>query len=252
VRVVRTENAARGFLVYPNKSFAPYLGAGESEPITAENSYTDVLPSLNLRWEVADNLIMRFAASKAIARANFSDMQAYQVLNADPKQGVEQPNPDDPSTLPVTNLNLTGSSFDNPYLEPMKAKQFDLSLEWYFDPDRGGMAWINLFHKDVKDYFRRQTQLVAYPGTDGNQYDYLITRPVNVGTARIQGVEIGWNQFFDFLPAPFDGFGMSANYTYIDSSTKVPNNLDTQPVDTDGSVFNDLPADGLSKNSYNV
>ncbi|MGH8080475.1 MAG: TonB-dependent receptor [Lysobacter sp.] len=252
VRVVHTENAASGFLVYPNKSFAPYLGAGESEPITAEYSYTDVLPSLNLRWEVADNLIMRFAASKAIARPNFSDMQAYQVLNADPKPGVEQPNPDDPSTLPVTQLNLTGSSFDNPYLEPMKAKQFDLSLEWYFDPDRGGMAWINLFHKDVEDYFRRQTQLVAYPGADGKQYDYLITRPVNVGTARIQGVEIGWNQFFDFLPAPFDGFGISANYTYIDSSTKVPNNLDTQPVDTDGSVFSDLPADGLSKNSYNL
>ena len=105
----------------------------------------------------------------------------------------------------------------------MKADQFDLSLEWYFDPDKGGMAWINLFHKDIKDYFRHQSQLVAYPGADGNEYDYLITRPINTGTARIQGAEIGWNQFFDFLPAPFDGFGISANYTYIDSSTDVPN-----------------------------
>ncbi|HEX7804508.1 MAG TPA: TonB-dependent receptor [Pseudoxanthomonas sp.] len=250
VRVVRTENAARGFLIYPNAAYAPYLGTGQSEPMTAENSYTDVLPSLNLRWEFADNLILRFAASKAIARPNFSDMQAYQVLNVDVRDGVTPPA--DGSPLPPSDLELTGSSFDNPYLEPMKANQFDLSLEWYFDPDRGGMAWINLFHKDVKDYFRRQTQLVAFPGVDGNDYDYLITRPVNVGTARIQGAEIGWNQFFDFLPAPFDGFGMSANYTYIDSSTKVPNNLDTQPVDTDGSVFGDLPADGLSKNSYNV
>lgn len=250
VRVVRTENAARGFLIYPNVAYAPYLGTGQSEPMTAENSYTDVLPSLNLRWEFADNLILRFAASKAIARPNFSDMQAYQVLNVDVRDGVTPPT--DGSPLPPSDLELTGSSFDNPYLEPMKANQFDLSLEWYFDPDRGGMAWINLFHKDVKDYFRRQSQLVGFPGVDGNEYDYLITRPVNVGTARIQGAEIGWNQFFDFLPAPFDGFGMSANYTYIDSSTKVPNNQDTQPVDTDGSVFGDLPADGLSKNSYNV
>lgn len=250
VRVVRTENAASGFLIYPNAAYAPYLGAGESEAVSAENSYTDVLPSVNLRWEFADNLILRFAASKAIARPNFSDMQAYQVLNVDVRDGVTPPT--DGSALPVTDLELTGSSFDNPYLEPMKADQFDLSLEWYFDPDKGGMAWINLFHKDVKDYFRRQTQLVSYPGADGNEYDYLITRPVNVGTARIQGAEIGWTQFFDFLPAPFDGFGMSANYTYIDSSTDVPNNLDTQPVDTDGSVFGGLPADGLSKNSYNV
>jgi iron complex outermembrane receptor protein len=250
VRAVRTENSARGFVINPNRSYAPYLGAGESQPITANNSYTDVLPSLNVRWELVDDLILRFAASKAIARPNFSDMQAYQVLNADVRDGVTPPT--DGSALPVTDLELTGSSFDNPYLEPMKANQFDLSLEWYFDPDKGGMAWINLFRKDVKDYFRRQTQLVSYPGVDGNQYDYLITRPVNVGTARIQGAEIGWNQFFDFLPAPFDGFGVSANYTYIDSSTDVPNNLDTQPIDTDGSAFGDLPADGLSKNSYNV
>src|SRR5690606_8555514 len=40
--------------------------------------------------------------------------------------------------------------------------------------------------------------------------------------------------------------------TYIRSSTEVPANSDTQPVDTDGSDFGDLPADGLSKNSYNV
>jgi iron complex outermembrane receptor protein len=266
VRVVRTENDASGYLVYPNVDFAPYLGAGESEPITASNSYTDVLPSLNLRWEPVDNVILRFAASKAIARPAFSDMQAYQILNASVNDNnmvggetcadIRIGDPNDPSddltVLPAGCLDLTGSSFDNPYLEPMKANQFDLSLEWYFDPDKGGMAWINLFHKDIKDYFRRQSQLVTYPGVDGNEYQYLISRPINTGTARIQGAEIGWNQFFDFLPAPFDGFGISANYTYIDSSTKVPNNLDTQPVDTDGSTFDDLPADGLSKNSYNV
>ena len=250
VRVVRTENSADGYLVYPNVAYAPYLGAGEAVPITAETAYTDVLPSANLKWELADNLVMRFAASKAIARPNFSDMQAYQQLGAGTKPGIDPPS--DGSSLPVTDLDLTGSSYDNPYLEPMKANQFDLSLEWYFAPDRGGMAWINVFHKDVKDYFRRQTELVSFPGVDGNDYDYLITRPVNVGTARIQGAEIGWNQFFDFLPGPFDGLGMSANYTYIDSSTKVPGNIDVSPVDTDGTTFDDLPADGLSKNAYNV
>ena len=250
VRVVRTENSASGYLVYPNVAYAPYLGAGGVEPITAENSYTDVLPSMNVKWEPRENLILRFAASKAIARPNFSDMQAYQQLNAATRPGVDPP--DDGSTLPPGQLDLTGSSFDNPYLEPMKANQFDMSVEWYFSPEHGGMAWVNFFYKDVKDYFRRQTELVAYPGVDGNEYEYLITRPVNVGTAKIQGAELGWNQFFDFLPAPFDGLGMSANYTYIDSSTDVPNNLDTQPLDTDGSTFDALPADGLSKNAYNA
>ena len=45
---------------------------------------------------------------------------------------------------------------------------------------------------------------------------------------------------------------MSANYTYIDSSTKIPASSNAVPVDTDGSLFDDLPADGLSKNSYNL
>ena len=249
VRVVRTENAASGYLVYPDQPLAPYLGAGQFEPITAENSYTDVLPSLNMRWEPVDNWIVRFAASKAIARPAFSDMQAYQDLNADVEEGYT-PQPGLP--VPLDRLNLTGSSTDNPYLEPMKANQFDLSLEWYFDPDKGGMAWVNFFHKDIKDYFRNQSRLVAYPGVDGNEYEYLVTQTINIGEARIQGMEIGWTQFFDFLPAPFDGFGISANYTYIDSSTEVPAETDAQPVDTDGSLFGDLPADGLSKNSYNV
>lgn len=249
VRVVRTENSAKGYLVYPNNAFAPYLGSGQSEPISAENSYTDVLPSANVKWEPAENWIVRFAASKAIARPAFSDMQAYQVLSVAVRDGVTTvPG----QTLGPDQLDLTGSSTDNPYLTPMKANQFDLSLEWYFAPDKGGMAWVNFFYKDIKDYFRQQTELVPYPGVDGNQYDYLVSRLVNVGTAKIQGAEIGWNQFFDFLPAPFDGLGMSANYTYIDSSTRIPNASNAVPVDTDGSLFDDLPADGLSKNSYNV
>lgn len=251
VRVVRTENSADGFLVYPNVAYAPYLGSGQIEPITARNSYTDVLPSLNLKRELAPNLLMRFAASKAIARPNFSDMQAYQQLEVSTRPGIDPPD-DGTTTLPLEDLELSSSSTDNPYLTPMKANQFDLSLEWYFDPDHGGMAWVNLFYKDIKDYFRQQTELVPYPGIDGNQYNYVVSRMVNVGTAKIQGVELGWNQFFDFLPAPFDGFGMSANYTYIDSSTRVPVASNAVPVDTDGSLFGNLPADGLSKNAYNA
>lgn len=250
VRVIRTENQAKGYLIYPNVPSAPYLGAGESEPIDAKNSYTDVLPSLNMRWEPVTNLIVRFAASKAMARPSFGDMQAYQMLSAATKTGITPPVGG--GTLPVSSLDLTGSSYDNPYLKPMRANQYDLSLEWYFDPDHGGMAWANVFYKDVRDYFRRQSQLVSYPGVDGNNYDYLITRPVNVGKAKIQGVEIGWNQFFDFLPGPLSGLGMSANYTYIDSSTKIPGDVDAQPIDTDGSTFGDLPADGLSRDSFNV
>lgn len=248
VRAVRTTNAAQGFLVYPDQALAPYLGAGQTAPISARNEYTDVLPSLNLKWEFAPNLITRFAFSKAIARPDFSQMQAYQILNAAVVSGYTPPS--GTTTVPIDKLTLTGSSNSNPYLTPMKANQFDLSLEWYFDPDRGGMAWVNLFHKGISDYFRNESRFVTYPGVDGNSYQYLITRPVNVGKATIDGTEIGWNEFFDFLPVK--GFGMSANYTYIRSRTHVPNDTTAVPVDTDGSGYGSLPADGLSRDSLNV
>ncbi|HWU69868.1 MAG TPA: TonB-dependent receptor [Pseudoxanthomonas sp.] len=267
VRVIRTENEANGFVVWPNTSTAPYLGHGQSEPIAAQNSYTDVLPSANIKWELADNLILRFAASKAIARPSFNELQAYQTLSVAVNQdhvvggvacrdiqngGTPNDPSDDPTVLPAGCMDLTSDVYGNPHLTPMKANQFDLSLEWYFNPEHGGMAWINLFRKDLKDYFRRQARFETYKGDDGNDYEYLVTRPVNTGTAKIQGAEIGWNQFFDFLPGPLNGLGMSANYTYIDSSTNVPNDPSVVPRDTDGSSYGKLPADGLSKNSYNV
>jgi len=248
VRAVSTNNAAKGFLVYPNQPLAPYLGTGQTAPITASNDYTNILPSFNMKWEFAPNWIARFAASKAIARPDFSQMQAYQILNASVKSGYTPP--PGATSVPLDELDLTGNSTSNPYLKPMKANQFDLSLEWYFDPEHGGMTWVNLFHKGIHDYFRNESKLVAYPGLDGNNYNYVITRPVNVGTATIDGVEIGWNQFFDFLP--IKGFGMSANYTYIKSKTHVPAATDAVPLDTDGSGFGNLPADGLSKNALNV
>ncbi|MEO8778027.1 MAG: TonB-dependent receptor [Rhodanobacter sp.] len=248
VRAVTTRNASQGFLVYPNQTLAPFLGTGETSPINARNEYTDILPSLNVKWEFAPNLLVRFAFSKAVARPDFSQMQAYQILNAGVVSGYTPPL--GTTTLPLDKLTLTGSSNSNPYLKPMKANQFDLSLEWYFDQARGGMAWVNLFHKGVSDYFRNESVFVTYPGIDGNNYQYLITRPVNVGKATIDGAEFGLNYFFDFLPVK--GFGMSANYTYIRSRTRVPIDSTTLPMDTDGSGYGSLPADGLSRDSLNV
>ncbi|REA73942.1 TonB-dependent receptor domain-containing protein, partial [Staphylococcus pseudintermedius] len=91
VRAVKTRNAGQGFLVYPNQALAPYLGTGQSTPISARNEYTDVLPSFNVKWEFAPNLLARFAFSKAIARPDFSQMQAYQILNAGVVSGYTPP-----------------------------------------------------------------------------------------------------------------------------------------------------------------
>lgn len=248
VRVVRTENVANGMLRYPDTIVLGADGETETQPwyqepkdLSAENSYTNVLPSLNVRVVLAEDLFLRFAASKGIARASFAQMQAYQRLSADKPEGVTED-----EIVAADKFRLTSDSYSNPLLEPMEATQFDLSLEWYFN-DSGGMAHVNAFTKQIDGFIRNQTILEEHGG-----WDYTVTRPVNTGTADIHGLELGWSQFFDSLPAPFDGFGLQANYTYIDSSTNVPEDTGVSPTDTDGSSYGKMPFEGLSKDSFNI
>jgi len=79
---------------------------------------------------------------------------------------------------------------------------------------------------------------------DGTQYQ--INRPVNGANGKIKGFEVGYQQFFDFLPGPLSGFGVQANYTYVDSKAPNPSAgaIPGAPIS--------VPLEGLSKNSYNL
>ncbi len=245
VRVVQTDNTASGFLVgneaqdqNGNVVFAPF-----NEPLNAKTNQTHVLPSFNLRMQATEDLYVRFAASEAIWNPSFSDMQAFITISADIND----------ETGVIEGLNLNQNT--NPYLQPMEATQFDLSVEWYFDSN-GGMAYAALFNKQVEGFFKKNTDGFAI-GEFTGQANWLD----NVGSGDINGLEIGVNKFFDALPAPFDGLGIQANYTYIDSNADIPLNTqpttgDTEagaaPLDTDRSSYGQLPIDQLSKNAFNI
>lgn len=244
VRVVQTDNTASGTLVVNEATVDGVVVVRRStEPLEAKTNNTHVLPSFNLRLQAAEDVFVRFAASKAIWNPSFSDMQAFVTVSADI----------DEETGTIKSFNLNQDT--NPYLEPMEASQFDLSVEWYFDQN-GGMAYAALFNKHVEGFFKKQTA----PYGIGN-YTGEATWLDNVGSGDINGLEIGVNKFFDALPAPFDGLGVQANYTYIDSSADIPlmsqpGTGDTQagaaPVDTDRSAYGQLPIDQLSKNAFNL
>lgn len=83
----------------------------------------------------------------------------------------------------------------------------------------------------------------------------------NVGTANVKGFELGYNQAFNFLPGLLSGFGISSNFTYVDSSTHINASslqansgafASANGVDTNGTIFGNLPLEGLSKYSYNL
>jgi iron complex outermembrane receptor protein len=257
VRYVSTENVAHGQLSFPTFEVPTGETDGDGNAITvqpffaedtaldAENSYNHVLPSLNLRYNATDELIFRFAASKAIWRPEFDDLQALLALSASFREDVTQPDSIDGFSPDMVQFTLS-SGGTNPYLEPMEAKQFDLTAEYYFNDD-GGMVYAAIFKKEVEDFFRTETfvfdELEGFP-------DVVSELTVNTGEADISGFEIGATYFFENLPAPFDGLGIQANYTNIDSSTEVP--LESSPVDTDGSEYGNLPLEGLSENTYNI
>jgi len=244
VRVVQTDMTASGsFIVNQATVDGVEVVARSVTPLEAKTNNTHVLPSFNLRLQATEDVYVRFAASEAIWNPSFSDMQAKVTVSADI----------DNETGVIKGFNLNQDT--NPYLKPMEATQFDLSVEWYFDSN-GGMAYAALFNKQVEGFFKKTAEPYAI-----GDYTGQATWLDNVGSGDINGLEIGVNKFFDSLPAPFDGLGIQANYTYIDSKADIP--LNTQPVggdtvagaapiDTDRSAYGQLPIDQLSENAFNL
>ena len=162
---------------------------------------------------------VRIALSKAIARAPLDDLNAgYSLYTGS-------------SGAPAA----TGG---NPLLQPYRAKQADLTYEHYFNHDSA--LTISLFYKYLDSFIVNNTSALT---VNGMTYQDAFTQPRNLKGGNIKGVEVLFQQAFTFLPHPFDGFGVYANYSYTDSSVKV-----NETDNTIGAI--QLP--GLSKNVYNL
>ncbi len=217
LRIVQTRSAVSGSSRLD--SVDPGTGAtirGPVVPIEIDNESTDYLPSVNLRYELADDLFLRAAASKTLTRPNFDQLSPSLVLLAN-------------SIDPALNQGAAG----NPELEPVRSDNLDLALERYFG--RGGAMYLTLFRKRVDGF----VTMVSSPELH-NGVLYQVSRPRNSGGATIKGAEIGYQQFFDFLPGWLRGFGIQANYTFVDSETASP------------LLGQKVPLQNLSRHSYNL
>ncbi len=183
---------------------------GVLHPQVNHSDDKQTLPSFNIRFQLTPNFFWRLAASKMESRPEFK------ALN--------------PALFIQYNLN-TGYA-GNPDLPPLTANQYDSSWEWYFS--KTGYLSGAVFHKDVQGFEQNLTKTEVING-----FTLQMTRPYAASKGTIDGFEIGYQQFFDFLPSPFDGFGVNANYTRVDS--KAP----------DGSGGTGL-LPGLSKDNYNL
>jgi TonB-dependent receptor len=188
---------------------------------------------LNLKFGLSDTLLIRFAGSKVLTRPDNANIRNFLTIGLG------------------TSGELTATT-GNPYLRPATAWQFDASLEWYFA--RVGSLTLNGFYKTIDGFFYQQVtnrQLTS----NGITKDVFVRGPANYeGTGKIKGFEVAYQQTYDFLPGPLAGLGISANYTFIESSG-LPNSFlnggspsNTSTVAPSGS----LPLEQLSKHNVNA
>ena len=211
-----------------------FAGDGVFAAINSTNDYDYFLPSLNLKFNLTDELILRFAASRALARPSLADVR-----------NVFTPNFDANSASLTINRG-------NPFLRPAISDQFDLSLEWYFAPV--GSLTVNGFYKRIKNFFF-QNVIPLELTNNGITLQFDARGPDNApNTGKVQGFEIAYQQSYDFLPGFLSGLGTSASYTFIDSSG-VPNSLlnGGNPVNVPPTgITGNLPLEQLSRHNVNV
>jgi iron complex outermembrane receptor protein len=228
VRVVHTEEDAISYTQVDKSTpgavltsaFGPFAG------LERKHTYNDVLPSANLKLDVAPDLVARFAASETMTRADYSALAGFTNLSSPPPPTPANPSP------------VGGGSGGNPDLKPIRSTNVDAGLEWYFA--KRSLLSATAFYMDLRNYVGYGSEFKSYT-TFGSQYPaggalvpYNLTVPINA-KGRVDGLELAYQQAFT------DNFGFAGNYTYADGkqTSLVPPGGDNRLV-------------GTSKNTYNV
>lgn len=197
------------------------IPGGGTQPVSYLKSYSDILPSGTLIVDLRDDLLLRLAAARVVATPPLSDLAAGFTYSI---------------------VSNTGSG-GNPLLNPYKAEQADLSLEWYFGT--GNLLAASVFTKNVESFTKitvTPETLTGFINPNGTGNVFLISRPDNGSDGKVTGFELNYQQSLSFLPSPFDGLGVQANYTHADSTTPIVDELSQRT----------LPLPNLSKNSYSL
>jgi iron complex outermembrane receptor protein len=202
------------------------VAATGPRPLQAVNEYSDNLPSANLAFEITDDLLVRAGYAKVMARPllNFLSPTISQI-----------------TTPTVANTSGT-MTIGNPYLNPFRAENFDLSLEWYFS--EGGLVSLAWFKKDVTNFPQtvanaatlqdvmtpeqfaatlqtqtpQQAAWILFGGPNGTPGIYGVRQFQDSPGGEIKGWELSYQQNLTFLPGFWQNFGVQANYTKLESS----------------------------------
>ncbi len=235
---VRTSQSSSGFNIDTSTCTGNTAATCPAKTIVKGSDYSDLLPSLNVGFDMGNDQIMRIAAGKVLSRADMGDMANNLSFGVDANNGK-----------PI----LKGGG-GNPLLQPFRAKAFDLSYEKYFGVK--GYLSVAGFYKsldtyilkvpnayDFKPYVGSTTVLPTGGSTLG-----IMTQPSNGNGGSIKGVEFAVNIPFSLIAKPLDGFGALLNYSNVSSSVTLP----ASGFSTDSVGTTNVPLPGMSKQVTNL
>lgn len=194
IRIVYSQQDVTGFSQPFELVNDPVTGLGtivftspDIEAFTIEDDYTNVLPSLNVKAELTEDVFLRASVNKSVTRPTFGQLAPALSINA-------------------TQATASGG---NPGLTAYESVNYDLGLEWYFAP--ASVVAGSIFTKDIDDFIAVTTNTdVPFSGATFT----FFSQPDNQGEAEITGLELSYQQSFD------SGFGFALNGTLVDSSAE--------------------------------
>jgi iron complex outermembrane receptor protein len=209
-------------------AFGPFI------PTYTKHSYNDVLPSANLKIDVTQDLVARFAAAETMTRADYSALGGFTSLS-----------PPGTLALPGQPQQHGGGTTGNPDLKPIRSTNLDAGLEWYFA--KQSLLSVTAFYMDLRNYVSYGNVTKSYitysTGINGQAVPYDLSAPINA-KGRVEGAEFAYQQAFT------ENFGFIGNYTYADG--KQTSNLTSVDSVTHLTTTADGRLVGTSKNTYNV
>ena len=207
-----------GNIVYGTRIEATdYTSDGPSIDVSYSDDYVTFLPSVHLNLDLRDDLKARFSATTGLSRPTYTEMRASAAVNP-------------------TNQTVIGG---NPTLDPETTWGGDVALEWYYAP--ASILSAGAFYRQIDDVIYADSTTI-----DGGLYldsaageEWTFSGYVNGGKGHLAGLELNFiGSGADFLPSPFDGFGVSANLTLLDSEFETNSGAKFSLPGTSETIYN--------------
>ena len=166
---------------------------------SVESAYQAWYPSIHLKYNLSSAVLLRASYSTSGARPAISALV-----------------PDTSVSYNTDGRGLGRVTRNNPGLKPQDAQTYDFSAEYYIEP--AGVVSAGVFRKDITDFLYRATSIIgdgSNNGFDGRYEGFELTSTGNLGSALVEGVELNYSQQLRWLPKPFDGLSVFANYTRL-------------------------------------